>query len=54
MCLQFDFIEPYVCFYVNTMLFYYSISVVQFEVRDGDSSCSSFIVQDWLAILNYF
>lgn len=44
--LWFDSIDQPVCSYTSTMHFYYDCSVVQLEIRDSDTSRSSFIVQD--------
>jgi hypothetical protein len=60
--LSFYSIDQPVCFYANTMfcfvlfvcLFYYYCSVVQLEIRDGDTSRSSFIVQDCFSYPRFF
>lgn len=44
--LQFNPIDQHVCFCAKTTLFYLHCSVVQLEVRNGDSSSRSFIIQD--------
>ena len=54
--LQFNSIDQWVCFCANTNAYLlYNLcnlqSVVQFEIRDGDTSPSSFTIQDCLAIL---
>jgi hypothetical protein len=41
---------PSLCFSVNTTLFYYHSSVVQNEIRNGDASRSSLLIQ-FLVIL---
>ena len=43
---RFYSIDQPVCFYANTMGFFYYCSVVQLEIRDGNISRSSFIVQN--------
>lgn len=40
---------PHVCFCFNTKLFYDYSSVEQFEIRDGDSSISSFTIIDCIS-----
>lgn len=52
--LQSDFIDPAVCFYANSKLFYYWTSVVDLKIRDGDTSRKSFIVQDYFIYSEFF
>ena len=47
-CRVFDSIHRSTCLYQNHVLFHLYCSVVQLEVRHGDSSRSSFIVQECL------
>lgn len=54
-CLQFDFVEQHVCFYANTMLFfffYYSYEV-QLEIGNDETFSSPFIVQDRFSYLGF-
>jgi hypothetical protein len=43
---ELDSIDQPVCFYASTMWFLLLLLLVQFEIRDSDTSRSSFIVQD--------
>ena len=50
--LQFSSIDPHVCFYANTKLFYCYSSILKLEIRDGDAS-RSFFVRIVLGLLAY-
>ena len=52
-CLFYSIDEPF-CFYTNTTQFSSLCFVVELEVRDGDSSRSSFNVQDCFEYLEFF
>jgi hypothetical protein len=47
LCLQFDSIDQLIYFYTITLSIYHYCSVVQPEIRDGYTSRSSFIVQEF-------
>lgn len=49
-----DSIDQCICFYVNAMQFYYFSSIVELELRDGETSNGSFIVQDSFSVLFFF
>ena len=46
-----DSIDQCICFYANAMQFYYSSSIVELELRNGETSNGSFIVQDSFSAL---
>ena len=52
--LQCDFIDQYVCFSASAMkFFYYYCTVAQLEIRNGNTSLSPFIVQNYLVVLGF-
>lgn len=52
--LQFNSVDPHVCFYDKTMLFYYCYSKVHLEVRNADNSRNSFIIRDCVSCPTFF
>lgn len=54
MSLQFHFIDQYLCFYASTMWFLLLFLLVHLEIRDGDPSGSSLIVQDCFSNPGFF